>query len=242
MSKLRIVSGAIAALALSVICAPVFAADLGGRPRAEPIDNSPPVRLYPWRGFYVGINGGYAWGDTGSLYSMTGTTATTTEAIDPSGFLGGGQVGYNAQFGNFVIGIEADVQGGNVEGSAAYVNGFTISDELNWLATLRGRLGFAMDRVLFYGTAGVAWADIDTTVSSGTQSVGDSATGTGYVVGGGVEWMLQPNWTLKAEYLYTDIGEMKGTLTTTTGTTTTTTDTTYDEKFHILRAGLNYKF
>lgn len=237
MSKLRIVSGAIAALAISAICAPVFAADLGGRPRAEPIDNSPPVRLYPWRGFYVGINGGYAWGDTGQTIISDGVNSANLGAIDPSGFLGGGQVGYNAQFGNFVIGVEADIQAGNVDGSLHLTDGnntFTVSNELNWMATVRGRLGVTMDRVLVYGTGGVAWADMDIGLAMNNVSRSWSDTGTGYVVGGGVEWMLQPNWTIKGEYLYADFGEAK-----LTGGNNTITN---DQTFHILRAGLNYKF
>ncbi|MCB1505482.1 MAG: porin family protein [Hyphomicrobiaceae bacterium] len=238
MSKFSIKS-ALAALALTAVCAPAMAADLGGyRAEVEPADTSPPVRLNSWRGFYVGVNGGYAWGSGDPTIVSDGINSATLDAIDPSGFLGGGQIGYNAQFGNFVIGAEADFQGGWVDGSSSGVTGigaFSTSSDLNWLSTVRGRVGFAGDRVLVYATGGVAWADMNFRASDGVNTIGGGDTLTGYAVGGGVEWMLDPNWTARAEYLYVDLEDAK--IAAGGGGSAT-----FDNAFHIMRVGLNYKF
>ena len=194
-------SSALVAVALMAGSVTATAADLGGyRPaEVEPVDTSPPVRLFTWRGFYVGVNGGYAWGSGDSTVISDGVNRATLDAIDPSGFLGGGQVGYNAQFGNFVIGAEADIQGGWVDGSSTGVAGVfgpvATSSDLNWLSTVRGRVGFAADRMLIYATGGVAWADMDFTAGGASGS----ETLTGYALGGGVEWALGNNWTARAE-------------------------------------------
>ena len=234
-------SGAIAALAVAASCASAAAADLGGArtpPVVEPFDTSPPVRLFTWRGFYAGVNGGYAWGSGDATVINDGINAGTLDAIDPSGFLGGGQIGYNAQFGNFVIGAEADLQGGWVDGSSAGVAGLvgpsSTSSDLNWLSTVRGRIGFAGDRVLVYATGGVAWADIDFTARTPLVTLSGGDTLTGYALGGGVEWALGTNWTARAEYLYIDLDDAK--------LTGAGTSATFDNAFHTMRVGLNYKF
>jgi outer membrane immunogenic protein len=228
--------GALVALVFAAGCGSAAAADLGGSVYTpEPVDTSPPVRLFTWRGFYVGLNGGYAWGSGDPTVISDGINSGTLAAIDPSGFLGGGQVGYNAQFGNFVLGAEADIQGGWVDGdSTGNVVGFgavSTSSDLNWLSTIRARAGFAADRMLIYATGGVAWADMDFT--AGTVSGGDTLTG--YAVGGGVEWALGNNWTARAEYLYIDLDNAS--LTDAFGTTAT-----FDNAFHTMRVGVNYKF
>lgn len=234
MSKF-VIKSALAALTFAAMSTSASAADLGGyRADVEPADNSPPVRLYSWRGFYVGVNGGYAWGSGDPTIVSNGINTATLDAIDPSGFLGGGQLGYNAQFGNFVIGAEADIQGGWVDGDSAS-GAFTTSSDLNWLSTVRGRIGFAGDRILIYGTGGVAWADMDFTASDGVTSFSGGDTLTGYAVGGGVEWMLTNNWTAKAEYLYVDLGD-------TTIRDGAGNSANFDNAFHTMRVGLNYKF
>lgn len=232
----KFTAGALMALALAAGCGTAQAADLGGSVYApEPVDTSPPVRLFTWRGFYVGLNGGYAWGSGDATVISDGINSATLDAIDPSGFLGGGQVGYNAQFGNFVVGAEADIQGGWVDGSASGVAGgfgaIRTSSDLNWLSTVRARAGFAADRMLIYGTGGVAWADMDFRAGD----VSGSDTLTGYAVGAGVEWALSGNWTARAEYLYIDLDDAR--LTDVAGTRAT-----FDNAFHTMRVGVNYKF
>lgn len=233
-------TGALVALVVAGACAPASAADLGGSVYTpEPVDTSPPVRLFTWRGFYVGLNGGYAWGSGDPTIISDGLNAGTISAIDPSGFLGGGQVGYNAQFGNFVLGAEADIQGGWVDDTAAgVVGGFgpvSTSSELNWLSTVRARAGFAADRMLIYATGGVAWADMDFAANVGGTPFSGGETLTGYAVGGGVEWALDNNWTARAEYLYVDLGD--ATIRDGLGNSAN-----FDNAFHTMRVGINYKF
>lgn len=232
-------AGALIVLVLAGASAPASAADLGGSVYTpEPVDTSPPVRLFTWRGFYVGLNGGYAWGSGDPTVISDGINAGTISAIDPSGFLGGGQVGYNAQFGNFVLGAEADIQGGWVDGSAAGVAGLagpaSASSDLNWLSTLRARAGFAADRMLIYATGGVAWADMDLSANVGGTRFSGSDTLTGYAIGGGVEWALDNNWTARAEYLYVDLDNAR--------LTDGLNSATFDNAFHTMRVGINYKF
>lgn len=237
---MRRIQCAAAAIAVSAaFAAPVSAADLGPyRPATGPIETYvEPARMFSWRGFYAGLNGGYAWGDS-DVTVVSGGGAGALEAIDPSGFLGGGQIGYNAQFGNFVIGAEADLQGGWVDGDTsgniAGIGPVAASSELNWLSTVRGRVGFAGDRILIYATGGVAWADMDFAVTDGVTTLSGGDTLTGYALGAGVEWALANNWTAKAEYLYVDLDDVS-----LTGGGTTAT---FDNAFHTMRVGVNYKF
>lgn len=236
---------ALPALALTATTVSASAADLGPyTPRAEPAPYVEAPAFYSWRGFYVGVNGGYAWGAGDPIIVSGGAATGALSAIDPDGWLGGGQVGYNAQFNNVVLGVEADLQGGDVSGSSvgALANGSpaVASSELNWLSTVRLRAGLSADRVLFYVTAGGAWADLDYRLAAadGTSFRGGD-TLSGYTVGGGVEWALAPGWSAKAEYLYVDLGS-----TTIAGFdgAGAPAAATFDNDFHIVRAGLNYKF
>lgn len=235
MSKIMITS-VVASVAALATASQALAADLGPyRPPAPPEAYVEPVSQFSWRGFYAGVNGGYAWG---SGDARLVTPGVTLDAIDPDGWFGGGQVGYNAQFGSFVLGVEGDIQGASIDGSSFDTVGGTdyrSSSSVNWFSTLRARAGFAADRVFIYATGGVAWADMDFSITEGGNRFSGSDTLTGYTVGGGVEWALANNWTLKGEYLYIDLEDAKfhggG------GPTTS-----FDNSFHTIRAGLNYKF
>ncbi|MBL8564269.1 MAG: porin family protein [Hyphomicrobiaceae bacterium] len=240
-----IAASAICAFAAIATITPAGAADLGPyRPRttSEAYVDAPAV--YNWRGFYAGLNGGYAWGSGDATIVRGGVANGALDAIDPDGWLGGAQIGYNAQFGAFVLGAEADLIGGDVSGGSGGVIGAGIpaasSSELNWLSTVRARAGLSADRVMFYVTAGVAWADMDFALAAadGTFAAG-SNTLVGYALGGGVEWALSPNWSVKAEYLYIDLENSRiagfdG------GGTPITAD--FDNAFHTMRVGLNYRF
>jgi outer membrane immunogenic protein len=140
-----------------------------------------------WSGFYAGVNGGYAWNGAGNL---------DVGSPDPSGGFGGGQIGYNWQGvwnPNVVVGIEADFQGGDISDKA-----FGFRSELNWFGTVRGRLGYAFDRALVYGTGGFAYGEVkNTSYPSETQ--------TGWVAGGGIEYKLAPAWSLKGEYQFLNL-------------------------------------
>lgn len=238
MSK-QLIVGAVASVSLlGSVCA-ASAADLGPyRPAPAPETYVEPARVFMWRGFYAGINGGYAWGSGDPVIVTQGVASGALDAIDPSGFFGGGQIGYNAQFGNVVLGVEADLQAGSIDessaGAIAGIGPAVASTELNWLSTVRGRIGFAADRMLIYATGGVAWADMDFGLATPAGTFSGSDTLTGYALGAGVEWALSNNWTARAEYLYVDLENV-----TFTGAGTSAS---YDNDFHTMRVGLNYKF
>jgi len=143
-----------------------------------------------WTGFYVGVNAGYS-------SSTAAHDGSDTDNSELSGWLGGVQAGYNAQFDSIVLGVEADLSAaGIVEGSDN--DHFDDNDGINGLATLRGRLGFAVGDLLLYGTAGLAVANLDT--------YDEAQTMTGWVAGVGAEYMVTDTVSLKAEYLYTNFG------------------------------------
>jgi outer membrane immunogenic protein len=164
-----------------------------------------------------------------------GASLPTHFSTDPKGFIGGGEIGYNAQLGRWVLGVEADLSGADIKGSdtqtlSSKVAGFpgstvtvqgTASEKLDFFATLRGRFGYTlMPQLLVYGTAGVALGHVSAsttltesatgccTPASQTVAASSSATLPGWTAGGGLEWMLAPHWTLKGEYLYYDLGTL----------------------------------
>ena len=216
--------------ALAIGCAATSgaeAADLGGwspRPEPEPY-YATPLDTARWTGAYVGIAGGYGFGDNDVVRGNTPILS-----LDQSGGLGWVYGGYNWQFGNFVTGLEADVGIGNLDGSD--ISGSRSADaELNALGSIRGRAGVLLSPVfLVYGTAGFAWNNMDITARGDT----DSETFTGYTVGFGSELNMSGPWSLRLEYLYTDLGEED---ITRRGVTDT-----YDLDYHTIRAGLSYKF
>ncbi len=269
----------IAALALALTSS-AFAADLPSY-KAPPPPPPPPPPM--WTGFYLGLNAGYGFGTTEQvntvaypmLDSLAGATQflngfplltsnfipgitalanTGTANVNQNGFIGGGQVGYNYQWGqSIVVGLEADIQGAGIRGRGGYsgastdalafgIGGVNIlslsrtaigSGEINagidWMGTVRGRLGWlAMPTLLLYGTGGLAYggAYANATHSAGGNldlsvlgvnllSIGApvipgsgqySNIRVGWSAGGGFEWMVMPNWSVKAEALYYDLG------------------------------------
>ena len=175
-----------------------LAADL---PRQMPV-KAPivaPVPYYNWTGFYLGINAGGAWGR--SDFEFPGLP---TGNFNTSGWLAGGTAGYNYQIGNFVVGVEGDINWANVRGSTTCLGGvFSCETRNDWLGTARGRVGWAIDRVMLYVTGGLAVGDIKANVPG---IGGASATNAGWTAGGGVEFALVGNLTAKVEYLHVDLG------------------------------------
>ena len=173
--------------------------------------NPPPVSSYSWRGPYLGLNGGYQWGKI------------TNGALEPSGFLGGLQGGYNWQFDQFVFGGETDIQ---LSGADDTFAAWKFSNP--WFGTLRARLGFALNNILVYGTGGFAYGGIKGELGAITET----QTHTGWTAGLGMEVGFTPNWSAKFEYLYIDLGNNPYTI--------TGVNNGYES--NILRFGVNYHF
>jgi outer membrane immunogenic protein len=207
---------------------------------------SPPVPLpaavYNWTGFYLGINGGYGTGNSNWSDGAVGTSGS----FPTSGYLIGGTVGFNYQIGQYVFGIEGDGDWTNLLGNSGTTCG-AISDvvpppdgcqtQSEWLATVRGRVGYALDRILVYGTAGAAFGNIQTGLNP--PSTFDNSVEAGWTVGAGLEYALAQNWTAKVEYLFVDLPN---------GACTTVTNcqgaagsiVSFDES--VVRVGVNFKF
>lgn len=212
-----------------------LAADMPVKARPMPM-----AFAYNWTGFYVGINGGGGWGRSHHNFDSAGTT---TGDYRISGGLIGGTVGYNWQSDRLVFGIEGDIDWANISGSAVCPNpAFTCGTKDTWLGTARGRLGYAWDRFLPYVTGGLAFGDIKASIPTGPGQPaafpGSSTTRAGWTIGAGVEYGLAPNWSVKAEYLYVNLGSMDcGAACAGAGA-----NDNVNFKVNIIRAGLNYRF
>jgi outer membrane immunogenic protein len=200
---------------------------------------------WSWDGFYLGANAGYGWGAANNA-SLNGPVSGSIGSLEPDGWFGGGQIGYNVQFNRLVIGVEGDLQAADIDdGVSRGIGGYATQADVavDWFSTLRARVGFTADSTLIYATGGLALADVDYTVSgsNGVNSFSSSSSSieTGYAVGGGVEWAISPEWSMKTEYLYVDLGDK--TLTT-PGSAAGTFSTKTETEFHTVRLGLNYQF
>lgn len=161
-----------------------------------------------WTGFYAGVHADYLWGEP----DVDGTIApfiVEDEKLDGLG--GGGQVGFNYQIDQFLIGVEADISAFDSDSdiftfkSPGFSEGITV--DLDWLATLRARAGFVWENVLVYGTGGFAWAGGDSEYFGFGPIADSNLSWSGYAVGGGAEYILDERISLKAEYLYVDLDD-----------------------------------
>jgi opacity protein-like surface antigen len=171
-----------------------------------------------WTGLYVGAQAGAIWGSQSWRYLSNGA------AVSPgyAGWLGGGQVGYNLQMGNWLVGLEGDLHGGNAKGGVSCPNTFffTCEAKLNSLASLTGRLGIIWNRAVFYAKGGISAGRVraqtqfnaNVPFNNGVPfgivppTNGTTKTLVGYTVGGGVEFALTERWSAKAEYMHFDLG------------------------------------
>jgi outer membrane immunogenic protein len=172
--------------------------------------------VHDWTGFYLGVNGGFASGtaDWTGDYIAGGVVAGSEDgSIDLDGGMAGIQAGANMQMGNFVLGIEGDVDWADISGEGDEIDPLSAdpsvpSASLDWLASLRGRAGFAIDNVLLYGTAGVAWGGGELGITN-LDGAGDDVTAdisaSGWTAGVGAELAVTDNMSIKAEYLYTSL-------------------------------------
>ena len=226
----------------------------------------PPPPAWSWAGPYIGANLGYSWGSSNVnasfINSATGALVSTgSTTVHPDGVIGGGQIGYNWQFGNWVPGLEADIQGSGEQGSGTIicptlcsVNGpvtVSITEKLEWFGTVRGRLGWTVTpETMIYATGGLAYGELNDSgnISDGVTTTGFnfSKTSAGWTAGGGVESHLTGNWTWKIEYLFLTLDEPSGTVATPIIPVVRAppVNVTFDPIFtdNIIRAGLNYKW
>jgi outer membrane immunogenic protein len=222
---------------------------------------------YNWGGWYVGGNAGGAWGrsDTSSAF-VNGTApianqqavASASPRLEPDGFTGGGQVGYNHQVDRWLFGVEADANyfGLKQTRTAAAVlpigiSAFSTTNSVttDWLVTLRPRVGYAVDRTLFYATGGLALTEMKS--SSGfvdstgqNEAARQSKVTAGWTAGAGIEHAFSNNWSAKVEYLYTDFGKQSFSGPIFAGQTPTAGMIAHDVdlKTSTVRGGLNYHF
>jgi outer membrane immunogenic protein len=233
---------------------------------------------YSWTGFYIGANLGAGFGDAknnvsfvDSVFPFSSTRATTSKL---DGFIGGGQMGYNWQVTpTAVVGLEADWQSFAAHGTQSYSDSIStfvpgggfVTDTIgtsyraktSWLGTIRGRIGFARNDLLFYGTGGIAFGRIG--ISGTASEAADlSAAGAGpfasttpfnvmqtrmgWTLGAGVEGALVGDWSWKLEYLYVDLGSIAGTFTPQTFAAGETLTVQSRFNANLVRAGLNFRF
>ena len=153
--------------------------------------------------------------------------STTATSLDGSGFVGGVQAGYNFQAGSFVYGVEADLQYSGMKQEASGV-----AARIGWYGTARARVGFTpIDRVLLYATGGLAYGRME--VSDATSMV--SSTRTGWTAGAGAEIALDRHWSLKTEYLHTDLGSWSK-------QHDAQNRSDYSFRFGTVRTGINFRF
>jgi outer membrane immunogenic protein len=205
----RFMSGA-AALIAAGWSASAPAADLSYGSRA-PYTVNQPLNAFSWAGPYLGANLGYDWG------------SVANNPTRPSGFQGGVQAGYNWQTGGFVWGVEGDLE---VNGANDTFAPWKFSNP--WFGTARGRAGYAFSNVLFYGTGGLAFGQLQ----GETFGLSETHTNVGWTLGLGAEFAFAPNWSAKLEYLYVDLANSNFTI----------TGASNGYQFGVIRAGVNYHF
>jgi outer membrane immunogenic protein len=210
-------------------------AQLGG-PGTPP----PPEPRYPgynWTGLYIGGNIGGGWGTKD--WENQSIEDSNTFSYRTSGFLGGGQAGFNYQITRLVLGMEGDISGTHITGSGHQSEDIIWSTKIDWITTLAGRFGYATGPWLWYAKAGAAWVSEKHTVTNDSGDVASSSTTRGgYVVGGGVEYAWAGPWTVKLEYNYMNFGVDH------------VLPRPEDEfapfdnrqEMHVIKAGLNYRF
>jgi outer membrane immunogenic protein len=224
------------AAAAALLAGPVFAADLYV-PRRSPAPAPAPVMSgYDWTGFYLGVNAGYGSG----LYDWDLTSTTNYSGdFDVSGWTLGGQLGANAQFDMFVLGLEGDIAWSGISGEGSAIGGQVPSFSVDWLGTIRGRAGVAFDSALLYATAGWAYggatASLSNFPSPSVTTTRDTSV-SGYVVGVGAELALTDAVSVKGEYLYHGLTMAEVDYTPPASQVNATLG------LHTIKAGLNFHF
>jgi len=199
---------------------------------------------WSWTGCYLGGQVGYAWGRDfdSEVRTTTGLPSnfTPASAATPTGFKGGGYMGCNYQAGAFVFGVEGDGEWANLEGSTTFTNSGVPADfyetRIDSQASIRGRIGYAVDRALLYVTGGVAFAHVNEH-DVVTLFTDNSTTRSGWTVGGGIDYAFTGNWIGRIEYRYADFGTFSYVPTVFPAFTEN-----HNLTENVIRLGLAYKF
>ncbi|ALK08634.1 outer membrane protein [Blastochloris viridis] len=231
---------ALALLASTALTGTAFGADIA---RTAPVASYPVAVGVNWTGVYLGGHIGWAWADTSSDYDYYGFPYTGYGGKDDNGFLGGGQIGFNYQVGQWVFGVEGDVSWTDLGTSHDYYIDdpffyYGRGSSVDWIATLTGRIGYAWDNWLLYAKGGAAWGGRDGGRNYDLLDVyydNRDDTHTGWTLGAGVEWAWTPNWSVKLEYDYIDFGG---------GHEYYVGDYYFKEEaqIHTVKLGVNYRF
>lgn len=251
----------------TLIGTPALAADMALK--APPL---PPPPVWSWTGWYVGVNLGDSWANDPENFSLPFASFALSNTATSSSLIGGGQIGYNYQINHIVLGAEADIDGRhNSSNFSCFVNSVVsttgcspssasilgMSDQQNWLGTVRGRLGVAFNRFFLYGTGGLAYGNVQHTLSEtqltgvgGTTlavlSVSDSTTRTGWAAGVGAEYAITDRWSVGVEYLHADLGtdtlSTPNPAVTISGVTFNPSSATFHDRSDMVRAVVDYRF
>jgi outer membrane immunogenic protein len=248
MHKVAVLAAAVALVGGANIA---NAADLGGSYKDEPVASYGPG--FSWAGLYIGGSAGFGVGDTSTTLNLDyravekmvsdSGSGNGLEIFDYelNGAIYGAHIGYNFQRGNIVFGVEAGINGTDMDGSDSILGPvFTSERELDWYATAVGRLGYASGKTLFYGFGGVAWADVTSTASFlGYKIDEQTETHVGWTAGLGIEHAISDRFIVRVEYSHVDLGEE----------TTSYSLGDYgslekdvDVKFDAIKVGASYKF
>ncbi|QOF70716.1 porin family protein [Aminobacter sp. SR38] len=229
-----------------LLASTIFLAATGASMAADAVAADPVAAPYNWTGFYAGVHGGYAWGSGDGPYPDAAGVRFETAYPEADGGLLGVQVGYNHQWGNWVLGLEGDLSYSWADGSSGIeifpgggdAGGHTDS-EFTYLASITGRAGYAFDRTLLYAKGGIGFTRLEITDYDNPASFNarGSKTLTGWTIGGGVEHALNDKWSVKGEYqFYRFSGDV--------AVNDPALFRTYEGDFnvHAVKIGLNYKF
>jgi outer membrane immunogenic protein len=245
----------IAALGLlSLGTAGAMAADM---PLKAPM--APPPPPPSWTGFYIGINGGASWATAANSINLGGLGIGGAGSLPLysqglNGFLGGGQIGYNYQSGNFLVGVEGDGDWSNIKGSTPCLVLFTCTANMQWSADATVRAGvLPMHNLLVYVKGGASWTSVKYNFTDGgllaplSLTSNQTETKVGGLLGFGTEYMFAPHWTAKIEYNYVDYGNHTDTHTLTlavpgAGAASIGVPVQSSLKASTMKAGINYLF
>jgi outer membrane immunogenic protein len=207
----------LASVGAIAIIGPAFAAE-----PTPPPPPPPPPPIFSWTGLYAGVQVGYAWDHDsvsaffpGPILSPFPVFGVVSFSDSPQGVIGGAHIGYNLQWNQWVLGVEGTVDGTSVSKNVFDPFNFVTDNLVSTVqGSIRVRAGIAFDRVLLYGTGGAAFAGIENTYSTGlpifvpgffgTERI--SRTRSGWTAGGGLEYAVTNNWSIRAEYRYSDFG------------------------------------